>query len=184
MARLVVKIPDELYVQLKKYVVVRHGKLKGELSETVHHMIQEGLDRRTSGMDINEFQELYRQFVESAPDLIAIHQDGKFVYINDAGIKMLGAKSGDELIGKDVLSLTPPEWRKISEENVRSIYEDNVQVKRLRMPLLRLDGNRIDTEVTAMQLSYRGKPAVQVWIRDISELSTAEKMAWTALRYA
>src|SRR5512136_1812411 len=96
MARLVVKIPDELYAQLKRYVVVQHGKLKGELSKTVHQMIQEGLDRRASNFDETEFAELYRRLVELAPDMIAIHQDGKFVYVNGAGVKLLGAKAADE----------------------------------------------------------------------------------------
>jgi PAS domain S-box-containing protein len=184
MARLVVKIPDELYTQLKKYVVVRHGKLKGELSKTVDEMIQEGLDRRASGFDETEFADLYRRLVEFAPDMIAIHQDGKFVYINDAGVEMLGAKSADELIGKDVFALSTPDWRKTIEERVRSIIEDNEQTKRLRMPMLRLDGTTIDIEVTGIPVTYHGKPASQVWIKDMTEIKRAEKKKWDALRYA
>jgi PAS domain S-box-containing protein len=185
MARLVVKISDELHSDLKKYVVEQHGKIKGELSNTVQEMIKECLDRRKRESDEVGLEERYRELVELAPDLIAIHQDGKFVYINDAGMKTLGAKSANELIGKDVLSVIPPKWRKIHEERIRSIIEDNVQTSRLRTPMLRLDVSIIDVEIiTGIRVNYRGKPAVQVWIKDISGLKRAEKMSWDTLRYA
>jgi PAS domain S-box-containing protein len=185
MARLVVKIPDELCSDLKKYVVVRQGKLRGELCKTVQEMIKECLDRRKKESDEVGVEERYRELVELTPDLIAIHQDGKFVYINEAGAKMLGAKSADEIIGKDIFDFLHPEWRKIHEERIRSIIEDNVQTSRLHTPMLRLDGSVIDIEIiTGIRVAYRGKPAVQIWMKDISGKKRAEKTSWDALRYA
>ena len=97
---------------------------------------------------------------------------------------MLGAKSADELIGRDILAFSPPDWRKTTDERVRSIYEDNVQTKRLHMPLLRLDGKTIEIEVTGVPATYHRKPAVQIWIKDMTEIIRAEKKSWDALRYA
>ena len=184
MARLVVKISDELHSELKKYVVEKHGKLRGDLSLTVEGMIKECLDRRKRESDEVGVEERYRELIEQAPDLIAIHQDGKIVYINEIGAKMIGAKSADELIGKDVLSFIPAELRKMHEELIRSVIEDNVQTTRLRTPILRLDGDTMDAEIiTGIRVTYRGKPAVQLWVKDISGIKRAEKASWDSLRY-
>ena len=182
--RLVVKLSDELYSKLKKHVVEQHGKIKGELSKTVQEMIEECLDKRERETNEVVGEERYREIVELAPDMIAIHQDGKFVYINEAGTKMLGAKSADELIGKDVLSFTTPEWRKILEERVHMVIEDNIQTTRLRLPILRLDGSTIEGEIiTGIRVTYHGKPAIQNWIKDISAMKRAEKTSWDSLSY-
>jgi hypothetical protein len=57
----------------------------------------------------------------------------------------------NEIIGKDVLSIIPPDWRKIIDERIRSTIEHNVQAT--------------------------GKPAVQVRIKDISGIKHAEKVS-------
>ena len=184
MARLVVKISDSLHSDLKKYVVEHHGKLKGELSNTVEEIIRDYLDRKKRESNEAGIDERYRELIEHAPDLIAIHQDKKFVYINETGAKMLGAESAYELIGKNIFSFIPPEWKKIHEERIRSIIEDNTQTTRLRTPMVRIDGSRIDAEIiTGIRVDYRGKPAVQVWIKDISKIKRAEKLSWDSLRY-
>lgn len=182
--RLVVKVSDELYSDLKNYVVGQHGKIKGELSITVEEMIKDCLDRRKREFDEVGVNERHHEIDEIAPHLIAIHQDRKFVYVNLAGVKMLGAKSADELVGKDVLSFTPPEWRKIHEERIRSIIEDNIRTTSIRTPMLRIDRSMIDVEIIAgMRMYYRDKPAVKVWMKDLSGIKDAEKMSWNYLSY-
>jgi PAS domain S-box-containing protein len=48
-------------------------------------------------MENNMDEEMYRQIVESSADTIIIQQDGKFMYINPAGVYFLRAESSEEL---------------------------------------------------------------------------------------
>jgi hypothetical protein len=41
---------------------------------------------------LSETEDRYRQLVELCPDLIAINTGGTLVFINDAGVKLLGAR--------------------------------------------------------------------------------------------
>ncbi|UTW68824.1 PAS domain S-box protein [Anaerobacillus sp. HL2] len=50
----------------------------------------------------SESEERYRSLVEASPDTISVQIDGIFVFINPAGVQLLGAKSKDEIIGRSV----------------------------------------------------------------------------------
>jgi GAF domain-containing protein len=50
-------------------------------------------ERHRAENALRESEERYRVLVETAPAGIAIHQDGKWVYVNAAAVKMLGARS-------------------------------------------------------------------------------------------
>ncbi|WP_158555772.1 PAS domain-containing protein [Peribacillus glennii] len=50
-------------------------------------------------MGNNTDEKLYRQIVESSTEAIIIQQDGKFKYINPAGVDFLRAASSEEAIG-------------------------------------------------------------------------------------
>ncbi|MDQ3819178.1 MAG: CHASE3 domain-containing protein, partial [Acidobacteriota bacterium] len=57
-------------------------------------------ERRLSEEALKASEERYRRLVELSPETIAIHSEGVFRYINDAGAKLLGASGPNELIGK------------------------------------------------------------------------------------
>ena len=40
---------------------------------------------------VAESEKRYKNLVESSPDAIAVHSKGKIVYVNEAGIKLVGA---------------------------------------------------------------------------------------------
>jgi PAS domain S-box-containing protein len=65
--------------------------------------------KKNTGNTLLGNEERYRHLVELSPNGIAIYQEGHFVYVNPAGIKMLRAKDLQDLIGKPVLSIVHPE---------------------------------------------------------------------------
>ena len=54
-------------------------------------------------------------------DLISIQVDGKIVFINTAGAKMLGADVPGQLVGRPILDFVHPDYREIAAERVRQM---------------------------------------------------------------
>jgi len=131
-------------------------------------------ERKRAEEALREGEERYRQLVELSPDAIAVHSEGKVVFINTAGAKLLGAANPEQLIGKPILDFVHPDYREVVKERVREVRERDTKVPLVEEKFIRLDGTDVDVEVTAIHFTYQGKPAVQAVARDITERKQAE----------
>jgi len=132
-------------------------------------------ERKLSETALRESEERYRKLVEFSPDAISIHREGKIVFINVAGVKLLGAVNPEQLIGKSVLDFVHPDYKEIARERIRLMGEEGKNVSPVEEKLIKLDGSVINAEVIAMPFTYQGKPGVQVIIRDITDRKRAEE---------
>jgi len=128
--------------------------------------------RRRMEEELQESEDKYRRLVEFSTDGVVIIQDGKIAYINQAGAKMIGAKYPESIIGCRSLDFVHPDYQSILEEKVG-------RASRVIQPLLerkftRLDGRVIDMEVTALPFIFKGKAAIQVIFRDITDRKRME----------
>ncbi len=126
----------------------------------------------------------YRSLVELSPDAIVVHTDGKLVYVNTAGAKLLGADLPSRIIGKHALDFIHPDYRAIARERVRLVLAQGKQVEPAEEKIVCLDGRVMDAEVSGSFILYQGKPSVQNVIRDITERKEAEKEKARQARYA
>jgi len=124
---------------------------------------------------LRQSEEQYRQLVEMSPDTIFVQSEGKYVFVNSAGAKLLGATHPQELIGKSVLDFVHPDDREIVTERMRQVTEEAKSVALLEEKLLRLDGQVVDVEIAATPFSYGGLPAAQAVVHDITERKRAEE---------
>ncbi len=104
-----------------------------------------------------------------ALDLVSIEVKGQIVFINAAGVQMLGAATAEQLIGKLILEFVHPDYREIAAERVRQATTEGVVVCPSEETWLRLDGTKIRVLVVAMPVIYRGDPAIQLIAREDSE---------------
>jgi PAS domain S-box-containing protein len=131
-------------------------------------------ERKQAEEMLHESEERYRNLVEMSPDAIAVHQQGKFVYVNPAGGELVGARDPRELVGKSVLDIVHPAYREIVVQRFRQTTEGE-KAPLMEEKFIKLDGTPIDVEVAAIPLTYQGKPATQVVVRDITERKRAEE---------
>ena len=150
-------------------VIELHGK---KVLLSIHHDITEHLIAEQA---LKENEERYRSLVELSPDAIFIQSEGKIVFMNSAGAKLLGADSPEQLLGKSVISLVHPDYREIVAERISKAVEKGTIMPTLEEKYLRLDGTAIDVEVKSIAFIYQGKPAMQVVVRDISERKRTEE---------
>jgi|GEM_PF-5274137 len=130
------------------------------------------LDRTQAGL--RDCEERYRRLVELSPDAIALHQDGRFVFLNPAAVRLMGASGPEELVGREFLEIVTPEYRELAAARLRQALAEEGEVPRQELRLQRLDGSEVDVETAAVRLLYQGRPAVLLMARDITARRQAE----------
>ena len=128
---------------------------------------------RLAQEELRESEERYRRLVELSPNSILVHQNGRVAYVNTACCKAFAAHAPEELIGMPVLELVAPDFRTITTERIRQIYQ-NEPTSFVESRYLRLDGQTIDVLVAGTQTIYHGAPAVQIVFQDITERKRIE----------
>ncbi|MBE0448754.1 MAG: PAS domain S-box protein, partial [Actinobacteria bacterium] len=147
-----------------------------ELSKSNALLEQEIIEHKRAEETLRESEKRYRSLVELSPDAIFVIDGGNIIYINSAGAALLGAKTPDELIGKSILSFIHPDYHEIVKERMR-LGRQGKPVGLLEEKYVRLDGEVIDVEVTAAPITYEGKPAGQVVVRNITERKQAKELS-------
>lgn len=134
--------------------------------------------RKLTAQALQAAEERYRSLVESSPNAIAVHRKGRIVYVNPAGVKLIGAKSQEELIGRNLMDFVHPDYQEVVTRRAAAAYTRGEVAPLLEEKFVRLDGSEVDVEVVAIPLMLEGEPAVNTIIRDI----TGRKRAEEALR--
>jgi PAS domain S-box-containing protein len=148
------------------------------LSPAVHRALRQAefhLQRRQAEEALQSSEERYRSLVELSPDALFVQTDERIVFINTAGVKLLGATEVGDLIGKPVEQIIHPKYLKAVQRRMRRMHEEGKPVPFLEQKLLRLDGVSVDVEMAASPLVFEGKTAAQVIAHDISGRKKAEQ---------
>jgi len=114
-------------------------------------------------------EERYRRLVEYSPDAIAVYCEGKFVYVNPAAIKLLGAADESQLIGMPIMNIIHPDDVEIVRQRVSIAMKERKALPPMEEKLIRLDGLVLEVEVTSLPIIFQGRPSTQVVTRDITE---------------
>jgi diguanylate cyclase (GGDEF)-like protein/PAS domain S-box-containing protein len=125
-----------------------------------------------------ESERRWRALVERSPVAVAVIQiGGCFAYANPRAVELYGAAGLDDIIGRDSMEFVPTGAERATIDLFSSVL-GGVDVTGARWQLRRLDGRLVDVEINAAAVDYRGQPAVQVELRDM----TAQVAAEAALR--
>jgi two-component system sensor histidine kinase UhpB len=132
-------------------------------------------DEKLAKQTLNESEKRYRQLLDLAPIGIAVLQDEKIVFTNPVGLKLLGAQSNNQLIGKSIEDIIHPDKINGSKIRITKMMSGVVGLYPTEDVYLKIDGTPIPVEVIAVPIDYNGKPAIQVIVSDISDRKKVEK---------
>lgn len=158
---------------------------EGELSTTLFKnsksvdltsmIIRDVSERKQTESTLSESEERYRTLVQISSNSIFVNRQNRIEFINQAGIKLLGASSAEEVIGKSPLEIFHPDFHEVIKERIRTMLEDKKPVRLIEEQIIRLDGDIRDVEVTATPFEDRGATSIQVIMRDITERKRARE---------
>ncbi len=136
-------------------------------------IVQDITERDRAERDLLESEERYRKLVEFSPETTLIHINREIIYVNQAGVELIGAHNSEQVIGRDVLDFIYPEDINQAIEKMKQVRKGISEISEYR--ILKLDGTVIFTDIMAFITTYEGEEAVQVIIRDISKRKKAEE---------
>jgi two-component system sensor histidine kinase ComP len=122
--------------------------------------------------ELKESEARYRRLIDLSPQPIATQRDGKFLYMNPAGVNLLGASSEDELIGTSVFDIVSPEYIEVARNRSALVIEDKY-VSSMEYKMIRLDGHIIEAETTSIY-DVKSQSTLVVF-NDITERRKAER---------
>ncbi|WP_009630919.1 PAS domain S-box protein [Synechocystis sp. PCC 7509] len=125
---------------------------------------------------LKESEERYRRLVEFSPEAIAVCSEGKLIYINTTGVKLLGATIAEEIIDKPVLNFVHPDSQEIIETKVWSTQQEGQQTELIEGKFVQLDSQVIDVELKGIPIVYQSRSAIQIVFRDITKRKQAEEV--------
>lgn len=120
-----------------------------------------------------ESHKQYRDLLEAAPDAIWISDGHSIIYANSEAARLFGAKDASELIGRDNLDLVFADDRdEVTRRRVDLRQGERLPAAEIRRQ--RLDGKIIDTETSAIGVSWDGGSANLIIARDITARKLVE----------
>lgn len=126
------------------------------------------------GAALQEGGQRYRALVEWTPGAVIVHRDGAIVYVNPAALKLFGAGSAQDLVGKPLLDFVHPDFHHIVRARTRRIVSQGGSLPMLEEKCIKLDGSIIDVEIQGISIVFDEEPAVLTFLHDVTERKQTE----------
>ncbi len=123
---------------------------------------------------LRESEERYRMLVELSPDAIGVELDGILQFVNSTAVKLLGAKTAGDIIGRPIFDFVHPDHRKLVERQFKLLRRKRQPLSMMEERIVRLDGGTVDVELAASPVAFENRPANQVVLRDITQRKQVE----------
>jgi two-component system cell cycle sensor histidine kinase/response regulator CckA len=124
---------------------------------------------------LRESEARYRELIEGAPVGILVLRDGAIVFGNRAAAQICGAESPEQLEGREMIDLVFPEEavaavRRMADARKGSFARSSTEIR-----FRGLDGRVRKVAGTGSEILWRGSPAYQAVIQDVTEWRRIEE---------
>lgn len=133
--------------------------------------------RKTFENRLKESEKCYRQLTELASYGILLHDGERIIFMNSAGLKLLGAVDLEEIKDREIIDFIHPHYKDLAKKRIRSVLENAQKSPLEEFKINRLDGETVHVEAIAGPISFNEKNCVQVLIHDVTILKeTTEQL--------
>ncbi len=126
-------------------------------------------ERKQAEEALKESEQRYRGLVELFPDAIYIHAEGKLIFANTQGARLLGLDKPEDLYGREALDFVHPDNVDFVRQRIGNAFRTGEPNPSTEEMFVKLDGSSVPVEVASVPLTYQGKSALQIIARDITD---------------
>lgn len=146
-----------------------------------------GISRDVTEMKLSEeallkSEERFRNLVEYIPDTITVICENKIIFANAAGLSLLKASQMTDILDESIFTFIHSHYFPLAVRYLDGILKRKKPSRANKVKLITLSGETIDAEITGIPTTYNEKPAVQLVIRDITDLKRQENIKQTTLK--
>ena len=119
-------------------------------------------------------EERYRFLFENIQDAVIVHDGKTILYVNDAGVKMVGAPAENSLVGTNISRFIHHDYKEVVNDRILQMKKTREPLPLIQEEMINLKGEKQTVEVSSGPIIFDDKMAFQVIIRNIT---TRLKMA-------
>ena len=150
--------------------------IKGRLDAVLlGRSIRYAVERARALRALRQSEERYHRLVELSPDAILVHVGGEIVFVNGAGVKLIGADTEGQIVGRPIEEFVRHDRPDGAGRRIYGVAGEAKDAAFREEKLVRSDGTEVCVEAAAVPFVYEDKPAVQVVARDISRRKQMEE---------
>lgn len=125
-------------------------------------------DRKFAEEALADSEARYRSLVELSPDAILVVSD-TIEFANSGAMRLFGATRRSELVGKPIGRFLDPVYQDLARQRLSQLRDRGGSVPFVEERWRRTDETGFVAEVAGRALSYRGKRAILIVLRDVTE---------------
>lgn len=133
------------------------------------------IKRKEAEAELIDSEEKYRSLVHSSSESIFICHDDVITFTNEAGIKLLGSRNKNDIIGRSLLEFFSPSDHDDLIEATLELLESNKESPLMEKQLCKLDGSVADIQMILTPFTFQKKQAIHIIALDISAHKRMEK---------
>ncbi|KRF43676.1 ATP-binding protein [Paenibacillus sp. Soil787] len=132
-----------------------------------HIRRSQNLTTKQSMLHVSEHR--FRRMVEISPEPIIVHSEGILTFLNRAALKLIGADSQVEMIGRSIFDFIHIDYHRIVKSCLLEVGDEDNDLEFIPIELIRNDGENIEAEISSVEaFNFLGRAVIQSVIRDIS----------------
>ncbi|MFQ6107612.1 MAG: sensor histidine kinase [Thermoplasmata archaeon] len=125
--------------------------------------------------ELVETKDLYRGLVENSPIGVCLLQEGKIKFANDE-LARIGRYKKEDLLGMEYHRFLTPESLEEHREGIERRQHGLNGALTYKAKALRKDGSTVEVEIHSVPTTFKGGPATQALVRDITQEKRIEQL--------
>ena len=130
---------------------------------------------------LRDSEQRYRQLVDVLPTAVLIHDGARVLYCNPAFLRLVGARSNDEVLARPLFECLHPDDRAFAQARLAQMTATGDAAPGVEMRLLHRDGRAIHAYSFSTPITGYGPRAFLIALSDLTERERATQLLRTVL---
>lgn len=132
-------------------------------------------DEKKAEIKAREKENWYKQLINLLPDALFITREENLIFSNKSGLKLLGTKKLNDILGKNIKEFSCSEEMDTFEKRKRMLYGEKKKVISTDYRLLRKNGRIVNVELVSIPFIYNNKFSIITIAHDITEKKKSQE---------